>query len=249
MIKLSRIEKVPQILVDNQKKWTDNLLALVTEHGSYKDIPKPTKDAALVHYRHQDIKDILFSTTSNKCAFCESFPADSGNIEVEHFNPKSLYPHQAFEWTNFLPSCRKCNGAKDDHDTLSEPIINPYDDNPEDYLEIDDIELKGKNEKGNKTIEVCGLSGMRIWRPFADLLVQFKTYESNVKTAIQDYNEAKTQPNKKRKIQLLQNSIDIMNDLRRPDSQYSFFCNQMISKSEIFAQAESLLKEHDASQV
>ena len=69
MIKLSRIEKVPQILVDNQKKWTDNLLALVTEHGSYKDIPKPTKDAALVHYRHQDIKDILFSTTSNKCAF------------------------------------------------------------------------------------------------------------------------------------------------------------------------------------
>ncbi|CAM4175765.1 TIGR02646 family protein [Acinetobacter dispersus] len=249
MIKLSRAEEVPQILIDNQTKWTDNLLALVAQHGTYKDIPKDIKEAALKHYRHQDIKDVLFGTTSNKCAFCESFPADSGNIEVEHFNPKSLYPNQAFEWNNFLPSCRKCNGAKDDHDTISEPIINPYDDNPEDYLEVDTIQLKGKNEKGNKTIEVCGLSGIRIWRPYADLLVQFKTYELNVTDAMQDYNEAKTSSNKRRKLQALQNSIDTINDLRNPKSKYSFFCNQMVSKSEVFAQAESLLKEHEASQV
>jgi len=43
-----------------------------------------------------------------RCAYCEDSLAD----EVEHIQPKSLFPQHAFVWTNYLFACGPCNGPK-----------------------------------------------------------------------------------------------------------------------------------------
>ena len=42
------------------------------------------------------------------CAFCE----ECCKGEVEHFLPKSLYPHFVYYWSNWLFSCHDCNNSK-----------------------------------------------------------------------------------------------------------------------------------------
>lgn len=242
MIKLDRPENVPQILQDNAQEWTRNLLSLVQEYGTYKKIPQKNKDAALKHYRHQDIKDILFESTNRKCAFCEGFPEDNGNIEVEHFHPKSLYPEEAFSWENFLPCCRKCNGSKDAHDTKVEVIINPYINNPEDHLAISSgMRVIGKDELGSKTIEVCSLKGTRLYRPYSELLIQFLQYEDDLLAALKEYNLKTTSTTKKNQLIKIMESIERLEGLMNRKSKYSFFCSSIILSSESYKAAKELI--------
>ncbi|MGR6008365.1 HNH endonuclease [Bacillus cereus] len=141
MIFLEKPTTPPEILQQNYEEWTSNLLQAVGQYGSYKKIPKELKSTLIAHYRHGDIKNALFSISNEKCAFCESKPAESGNIEVEHYIPKSEYPHLTFDWSNLLPVCRKCNEAKGTLDTLEEPIVNPSIVNPEDFFKFSDIRM------------------------------------------------------------------------------------------------------------
>lgn len=241
MIKLDRPTNVPQILQDKAQEWTSNLLSLVQEYGNYKKIPKELKDAALKHYRHQDIKDILFESTYRKCAFCEGFPEDNGNIEVEHFHPKSRYPDEAFSWENFLPCCRKCNSAKDAHDTKAEIIINPYINNPEDHLAVSVMRLTGKDEIGSKTIEVCGLKGTRLYRPYSELLVQFFQYEDDLSVALEEYSLKSTVTTKRNQLLKIIESIERLQGLMDKKSKYSFFCSNFILSSKSYQAAKELI--------
>lgn len=242
MIKLDRPTNVPQILQDKAQEWTDNLLNLVQQYETYKNIPKEIKDAALKHYRHQDIKDVLFESTYRKCAFCEGFPEDNGNIEVEHFHPKSLYPEEAFSWENFLPCCRKCNNAKDAHDTKAEPIINPYIHNPKDHLAISNsMRVIGKDEIGLKTIEVCGLKGTRLYRPYSELLVQFLQYDDDLSAALEEYSLKVTPTTKKNQLAKIMESIERLEGLMDIKSKYSFFCSSFILSSKSYQTAKELI--------
>ena len=45
---------------------------------------------------------------SRRCMYCEDSCAD----EVEHIQPKDLYPDVVFAWSNYLYSCGPCNGGK-----------------------------------------------------------------------------------------------------------------------------------------
>jgi len=72
-------------------------------------------------YNTKMVKAQLSILYNNKCAFCETNPVVSNYLEVEHFRPKGNikdepehkgYYWLAFEWTNFLYACRKCNGSK-----------------------------------------------------------------------------------------------------------------------------------------
>lgn len=243
MIKLDRPANIPQILQDNAQEWTDNLLSLVQEYGSYTKIPQAKKAAALTHYRHQEIKDILFETTYRKCAFCEGFPEDNGNIEIEHFHPKSLYPDEAFSWENFLPCCRKCNSAKDAHDTKVKSIINPYINNPENHLEVSFMRLTGKDRIGLETIKVCGLKGTRLYRPYSELLVQFHQYEDDLSTALEEYKLKKTPTTQKNQLVKIKESIERLEGLMDKKSKYSFFCSSFILSSQYYLIAKGLIKD------
>jgi 5-methylcytosine-specific restriction endonuclease McrA len=46
-----------------------------------------------------------------RCGYCE----DSEANQIEHIQPKSLYPEATFSWTNYLYVCSGCNQPKLDH--------------------------------------------------------------------------------------------------------------------------------------
>lgn len=54
-----------------------------------------------------EIKDMLISMCIGVeiCNYCEQSEAS----DIEHILPKSLFPDQAFRWTNYLLACKKCN--------------------------------------------------------------------------------------------------------------------------------------------
>jgi uncharacterized protein (TIGR02646 family) len=93
---------------------------------------------------------------SRRCMYCEDAPAD----EVEHFQPKDLYPEVVFAWGNYLYACGICNGPKNNrfsivsrnrlHDVTrgrGRPVvpprrgrpalINPREEDPLDFLMLD----------------------------------------------------------------------------------------------------------------
>lgn len=105
------------------------------------------------------LKDSLLDLSHGKCAYCEcDVKKESNYMEVEHFEDKHHNPDKVMQWDNLLPSCKHCNGHKSDHDVVKEPIVNPFTDNPKDYLYLQNYRYKSRNDKGSKTIEVLELN-------------------------------------------------------------------------------------------
>ncbi|ART83794.1 HNH endonuclease [Oceanisphaera profunda] len=247
MVKLERANE-PEILIDNKAKWTSDLLTAVRDNGGYKKIPAKDKEKLITYYRHQAIKDSLFPSSENKCAFCECKPSEGGNIEVEHFEPKSIYPDKTFEWTNFLPCCRRCNGDKSDHDTVVEPILNPYDENPSNVFFYEDIQMKVQDcdlkSKGLKTIEVCGLNSLRLWKPRAALLINLRIFSSSIEDAIKIYSEAETDRKKNIRIKNIREAVDTIEMLIEPSEKYSHFCSVFLHTCASYQKAKKVISEH-----
>ena len=79
-------------------------------------------------------------------------------MEVEHFRDKDSYPDDVVKWTNLLPSCKRCNGSKGSHDVMSEPIVNPYDDDPRDHFQFRLYRLRAKTLIGEVSLGVLDLN-------------------------------------------------------------------------------------------
>jgi uncharacterized protein (TIGR02646 family) len=69
---------------------------------------------------------------NKKCAYCEQKYLASSDTWVEHYRPKSKenYYWLAYEWSNLIPTCTKCNRSKNkrfplinDSDKITEPPI------------------------------------------------------------------------------------------------------------------------------
>lgn len=245
MIKLTKPAE-PQYLILNKHNLIQKLLAAVTKYGSYSDIPEKEKNKLISPYKHIEVKTPLFKSSLSKCAFCECLPTEGGNIEVEHFKPKSIYPEKTFDWENLLPSCRKCNNNKLDHDTGLEPLINPYINDPEvlyTYNDIEMIAIKGPLYKeANKTIEICGLNTFRMYKPRADILISLRGYINSLKSAIDDYHEADTERKKNNRIRKMIDSIDTIKSLTNPDKKYSGFCKYFLSNNKTYENAKQIIK-------
>lgn len=105
------------------------------------------------------LKESLMDLSNNKCAYCEcSLTKESNYMEVEHFEDKNQYPNKVMNWDNLLPSCKHCNVHKSSHDVISEPIVNPFIDNPNDHLYFQYYRYKAKDTKGENTISVLNLN-------------------------------------------------------------------------------------------
>ncbi len=245
LIKLSKPPE-PQYLKANKDSFTDDLLVSVKKYGSYSDIPEKEIAKLIAPYKHNEIKTPLFESSLNKCAFCECLPTEGGNIEVEHLKPKSIYPDKTFDWDNLLPSCRKCNNNKLDHDTGLEPLINPYINNPEAIYRYDDIEMIPIDgpyvNEADKTIEICGLNTMRTYRPRADILISLRGYTNALRTSIEDYNNADTQRKKNNRIRKMNNSIDTIESLTKPEKKYSGFCKYYLKNCRTYIEAKQIIK-------
>lgn len=247
MIKLERNNQ-PQVLKDNQTLWQNSLDQAILTYGGYDKIPKQEKEKLISHYRHDEIKEALFSSSAEKCAFCECKPAEAGNIEVEHFKPKSIYPEMTFEWENLLPSCRKCNGSKLDHDTGITPIVNPYDMDPEAIFRYCDIRIVpiGQNQIGENTIVVCGLNSVRLMKPRADILVSLHDFSDAIKNAIEDYRRCTTALQRTNRIRRIAEAIERIELLAKPQERYSAFCKKYLEHCTSYLEAKALIDSETA---
>ena len=246
MIRLNRTSK-PKLLEDNEYTWLCHLKAAIAAYGSYSAIPQDEKSKLTKFYRHDDIKEELFKTSFEKCAFCECKPAEGGNIEVEHFKPKSIHPDFTFEWENLLPSCRKCNGSKLDHDTAIAPIVNPYEMDPKEIFEYSDIRILAKSGAsksiGDNSIEVCGLNSVRLMKPRSEILVNLYFFQDTLQEAMADYHDADTGAKKRNRVRSINEAIEKIEQLTDPREKYSGFCSNFLENCEIYNKAKALIKD------
>ncbi len=83
------------------------------------------------------LKTALVNISGRKCAYCECRVNEEGSFfEVEHYRPKELYKDEVLKWENLLPSCKRCNGRKDEYDTQNLPFINPCEINPRTHFQL-----------------------------------------------------------------------------------------------------------------
>lgn len=245
MIKLTRGLE-PVFLTHNKKILWGSLEEAIIFYGSYKLIPSEVKEKLVCHYRHAEIKEALVESSSGKCAFCECIPSEGGNVEIEHFKPKSKYPKFTFEWENLLPACRRCNGSKDDHDTEAEPIIDPYSQNPADFFFYESLNIKpliGENyEVASRTIEVCGLNTIRLWKPRSQILVSLHDFEQSLAAALENFRLADTSRKKANRKRAIREALSRIEELSKSAEKYSAFCGFFLTDSEIYMQAKLLIE-------
>ena len=206
MIYIEKDATPPLILVQNKNEWTKELKDNIKKYGGYENIPLDIKNSMWVHYRHKDIKEKLFACSYQKCAFCESKPAESGNIEVEHFKPKSLYPDFAFD-------CRSARKYADE------------------------------NKIADRTIEICDLNSERLYEVRAKLLKSLCSYEKQVKAWIKEISTADTDRKRTTRINILRDSLEILENLTVPEQPYAGFCRYFLNKSKVYKEAKKLIGE------
>ncbi len=87
----------------------------VDEAGSYEDRVGSAKKwfSRRNHRSNRTFRRVRESLTrvcsgAQRCVYCE----DSVGDEVEHIQPKDLYPCLVFVWTNYVYACGHCNGGK-----------------------------------------------------------------------------------------------------------------------------------------
>ncbi|WP_422086372.1 hypothetical protein [Variovorax sp.] len=151
-----------------------------------------------VHKHH-----FLIAQYSGKCAFCETRTSSGYPGDVEHFRPKAYcealgpasssndiggqapgrkavsakssgYWWLAYEWSNYLYSCNRCNStwkrnqfpvrgrrARAGGNLARERalLVNPFDVDPARHFDFNALtgQIRGLTDEGKATIQVCGL--------------------------------------------------------------------------------------------
>jgi 5-methylcytosine-specific restriction endonuclease McrA len=119
----------PDTLRKNKTNWTDELMSYIRIE---QKVPENIKNK----YNHSDIKEILRLETNGQCMYCESDMKHITHEHIEHIKPKAKdkYPHLTFEWFNLGLACPICNLNKSDIYDENLPFINPYQEDPKEYL-------------------------------------------------------------------------------------------------------------------
>ena len=177
MIKLQLIECPAELTDDEKQRLTEQF----------------KKDGSPV-WKKTYIEEALLKMTNGKCAYSEQYVnTRSSYMEIDHFKCKDIYKDSVVEWGNLLPSCKKCNSTKGNHNVVKNPIVNPLIDNPKDFLYVQAFKYYPRNEKGATTRDVLAINdrihltnprsemGYRIAENLSNLFELLKLVTSNIK--------------------------------------------------------------------
>lgn len=187
MIQLTKNQVIPATLQSDAVSDELKKLQAIVDNGG-----QPTyKDFKSNLYGSDDVRTQLLNDQHEKCIFCECTLLDKEGGEMEHFRPKTgcrqddskgntvkpAYHQLAYDWNNLSLSCHACNRRKSTFFPLENPadrfnmeaeiplLINPYQENPADYIEFRQAKLfphtdvnGSKDEKGRLTIKYLGLN-------------------------------------------------------------------------------------------
>jgi uncharacterized protein (TIGR02646 family) len=169
VIKLDKQDK-PEILAQNETVWTQEYLQAL-DRGQVSETVR-------FRYRHPDIKDALKRETWEKCAYCESKITHAQPGDTEHIRPVSKHPHLIVAWVNLTLVCRVCNAAKGVYDSDEEPLVHPYNDDPEAHMRFLGpivFHLPG-DHLGYRTIKVLELNRPKLFERRKERLEQIQVF-------------------------------------------------------------------------
>lgn len=171
------------------------------------------------NYKHPDNKAALISANFDKCMYCESKISHVYFGDVEHIIPESKFPKLKFEWSNLGYACSKCNNEKNDKYFEDTPFIDPYQEEPEDYIIPFGTLLYPKkgSERGEITIEEIGLNN--------NLFLVEKRQER-----IDDVNKAVTACFRTKNNTLKQLAIKELIKESERDKEYSLFIKYLLKE-------------------
>lgn len=120
---------------------------------------KATHDFSSYHYRDSTIT-VLRGIYKRKCGYCETPESAGAALRVDHYRPKARvknvpghegYYWLAYEWSNLVLSCEKCNGKKldqfpleDEAARVSQPVIGNNNLPLADYCRVDGPVLRSE---------------------------------------------------------------------------------------------------------
>lgn len=163
------------------------------------------------NYSHPTNKAALREASHGKCMYCESHIDHTDFAHIEHIKPKAAgkFPELTYEWTNLGYACAICNNSKSDSFDLDTPYIDPYAEEPSDYLLFAGAFVFPRNgsERGELTIQDTKLNR-------AELLEKRKAridaFEKAISAAHRTANAA-----------LRDGAIAALKDEAAPDKEYS----------------------------
>jgi len=168
---------------------------------------------------------------------------------IEHFYPKSIYYEKTFEWDNLFPACHKCNIAKGDFDTQTYPIVNPEIDAPEHYFIYQDIRIQPapdspEREKSQRTIEVCDLHRLSLFRPMAKILLQFYENEQILKEKLCEYQNLTRKADKIKRLHKIHHSLEHLKAEAADTEPYAGFLRYLLRTNQMVKSAIHLINQH-----
>lgn len=109
----------------------------IDEFGSYEGKMVLSEELVNQVFRYKNFSErqsavkILRELDIYTCPYCNRqyiFTLKNGRVrpQFDHYYPKSLYPYLALSLNNLIPSCSICNQAKSLLDTVTTPILYPY---------------------------------------------------------------------------------------------------------------------------
>ncbi len=147
----------PKKLLGYNEKW-QNYLETVAKNPKAV-APKPDNRK----WRHPEILEPLVRLFHYNCGYCGRYTMnkeakkESYDGEVDHYKPKREKPKLAFDWDNYIWSCRACNGKKLEYYDEECMLLNPcelidteliiYNESSGKYHLKEDIKNKGNNKK------------------------------------------------------------------------------------------------------
>jgi len=122
--------------------------------------------------KYSDYREELRFDFWYSCAYCSLSESEAMGIgfEIDHYYPKEHFPKLKNEYKNLLWSCEKCNGYKSDFfpdDNQMERgnyILRPDEDNPNDHMQLENYNLRGKSHTGQFNIELLILNRKMLQR-------------------------------------------------------------------------------------
>lgn len=121
----------PQVLVENGEAWTAELLAEIERCAATGE---KVEDKFFDKYRKDEVRNELKRMYRGFCCYCEARISIVSYPHIEHRKPKRPIPSETFTWHNLHLACEKCNKAKGDRWSDTDPILDSCVDPIEQHL-------------------------------------------------------------------------------------------------------------------
>ncbi len=150
---------------------------------------------------HRSYKPHLQSAFRRKCVYCRTPDGLKGEegFGVDHYLPKSRFPHLAIAWPNLFYACNVCNTWKGEYVSTPELFLpNPCDHQMSDHLQYSGAKIDTYTVHGEWLKELLHLEGLRTFREFIlsalgkflrvrnELVEDLTDYEARLDTAQTD---------------------------------------------------------------